>query len=81
MFKDQAKKGGDSQGFGVGEVLLLLSLSMDGLTGAVQVLFLVIIPSIACSNNGAYLPQQRIQFYYEAKETTAFLYYCRLFYN
>lgn len=37
MFKDQAKKSGDVQGFGIGEVLLLLSLTMDGLTGAVQV--------------------------------------------
>lgn len=37
MFKEQAKKGGDVQLFGVGEVLLVLSLTMDGLTGAVQV--------------------------------------------
>lgn len=39
MYKDQAKKsapGEDSQVFGVGELLLLLSLTMDGLTGAVQ---------------------------------------------
>lgn len=39
MYKDQAKKSdGDSQGIGIGEVLLLLSLTMDGLTGAVQVI-------------------------------------------
>lgn len=43
MFKEQAKKGGDAQGFGIGEVLLLLSLTMDGLTGAVQVLFCLLI--------------------------------------
>ncbi|XP_026317706.1 solute carrier family 35 member B1 homolog isoform X2 [Hyposmocoma kahamanoa] len=36
MFKEQAKKGGNPQRFGIGEVLLLLSLTMDGLTGAVQ---------------------------------------------
>ncbi|XP_028156322.1 solute carrier family 35 member B1 homolog [Ostrinia furnacalis] len=37
MYKDQVKKGSDdSQGFGVGELLLILSLTMDGLTGAVQ---------------------------------------------
>ncbi|CAG4984274.1 unnamed protein product [Parnassius apollo] len=38
MYKDQGKKtiANDSQGFGVGELLLLLSLTMDGLTGAVQ---------------------------------------------
>lgn len=42
MFKEQANKGGDAQAFGIGEVLLLLSLTMDGLTGAVQVLVLVI---------------------------------------
>lgn len=39
MYKDQVKKSdGDSQGIGIGEVLLLLSLTMDGLTGAVQVI-------------------------------------------
>lgn len=38
MYKDQGKKlNDDSQGVGIGEVLLLLSLTMDGLTGAVQV--------------------------------------------
>lgn len=38
MYKDQAKKVTDSsQSFGIGEVLLLLSLTMDGLLGAVQV--------------------------------------------
>ncbi|XP_072931303.1 solute carrier family 35 member B1 homolog [Epargyreus clarus] len=37
MYKDQgAKATSDSQGFGIGELMLLLSLSMDGLTGAVQ---------------------------------------------
>ncbi|CAH2103366.1 unnamed protein product [Euphydryas editha] len=37
MYKDQAKKSNDdSQGMGIGEVLLFLSLTMDGLTGAVQ---------------------------------------------
>lgn len=44
MYKDQAKKSvGDSQGIGIGEVLLLLSLTMDGLTGAVQVILLQMI--------------------------------------
>lgn len=38
MYKDQVKKSTDeSSGLGIGEFLLLLSLSMDGLTGAVQV--------------------------------------------
>lgn len=38
MYKDQAKKAIDSSsGMGVGELLLILSLIMDGLTGAVQV--------------------------------------------
>lgn len=37
MYKDQAKKATESTEFGVGEILLLLSLTMDGLTGAVQV--------------------------------------------
>ncbi|CAH2036048.1 unnamed protein product, partial [Iphiclides podalirius] len=37
MYKDQGKKTLDSsQSFGVGELLLILSLTMDGLTGAVQ---------------------------------------------
>ncbi|CAG4942565.1 unnamed protein product [Colias eurytheme] len=37
MFKDQAKKvTEESQGLGIGELLLFLSLTMDGLTGAVQ---------------------------------------------
>ncbi|XP_041987510.1 solute carrier family 35 member B1 homolog [Aricia agestis] len=37
MFKDQGKKTMDqTQGIGVGEILLCLSLTMDGLTGAVQ---------------------------------------------
>ncbi|XP_014364766.2 solute carrier family 35 member B1 homolog [Papilio machaon] len=37
MYKDQAKKStDDSQGMGIGELLLLVSLTMDGLTGAVQ---------------------------------------------
>lgn len=38
MFKEN--KGGtgyESQAFGIGELLLFLSLTMDGLTGAVQV--------------------------------------------
>lgn len=48
MFKEQAKKGADPQSFGIGEVLLLLSLTMDGLTGAVQVLILVNISFIYC---------------------------------
>ncbi|KAF9800635.1 hypothetical protein SFRURICE_014066 [Spodoptera frugiperda] len=38
MYKDQVKKtvADDSSMFGIGELLLLLSLTMDGLTGAVQ---------------------------------------------
>jgi len=37
MFKDNSKSTSDSSGFiGVGEFLLLLSLSMDGFTGAIQ---------------------------------------------
>ncbi|XP_075990759.1 solute carrier family 35 member B1 homolog meigo [Anticarsia gemmatalis] len=37
MYKDQAgKKVEESSGLGVGELLLILSLTMDGLTGAVQ---------------------------------------------
>ncbi|CAG9558176.1 unnamed protein product [Danaus chrysippus] len=36
MFKDQAKNATDYQQFGIGEILILLSLTMDGLTGAVQ---------------------------------------------
>ncbi|CAK1554725.1 unnamed protein product [Leptosia nina] len=37
MYKDQARKVVDeSQGFGIGELLLFCSLTMDGLTGAVQ---------------------------------------------
>ncbi|KAL0902730.1 hypothetical protein ABMA27_000538 [Loxostege sticticalis] len=38
MYKDQVKTtaADDSQGFGVGELLLIMSLTMDGLTGAVQ---------------------------------------------
>lgn len=38
MYKDQVKKtvADDSSTFGIGELLLLLSLTMDGLTGAVQ---------------------------------------------
>ncbi|XP_068633275.1 solute carrier family 35 member B1 homolog [Battus philenor] len=37
MYKDHEKNiSKDSQGIGVGEILLLLSLTMDGLTGAVQ---------------------------------------------
>ncbi|XP_077301876.1 solute carrier family 35 member B1 homolog meigo isoform X1 [Arctopsyche grandis] len=37
MYKDQVKKvTNESTEFGVGEILLLLSLTMDGLTGAVQ---------------------------------------------
>lgn len=42
MFKD---KGGDSKTesyFGMGELLLLLSLTMDGLTGAIQVSYFLI---------------------------------------
>lgn len=39
MYKDNAKAGSaNSQGFGVGELLLILSLILDGLTGAVQVI-------------------------------------------
>lgn len=38
MYKDQGKKAQDeSSGLGIGEILLFLSLTMDGLTGAVQV--------------------------------------------
>lgn len=38
MFKDGKKNAGadDAAGFGIGELLLILSLSMDGLTGAIQ---------------------------------------------
>lgn len=36
MYKDQKRVNDDTQGFGIGEVLLILSLTMDGLTGAVQ---------------------------------------------
>lgn len=36
MYKDQGSKSDDSSGFSVGELLLILSLTMDGLTGAVQ---------------------------------------------
>ncbi|XP_046977031.1 solute carrier family 35 member B1 homolog [Vanessa cardui] len=37
MYKDQEKLPNDeSQGMGIGEILLLMSLTMDGLTGAVQ---------------------------------------------
>lgn len=39
MYKDQGnKKVEESQGVGIGELLLCLSLLMDGLTGAVQVI-------------------------------------------
>lgn len=37
MFKEQTKPGSDSGSTGIGELLLVLSLTMDGLTGAVQV--------------------------------------------
>lgn len=38
MYKDQGKKTMDeSSRIGIGEILLFLSLTMDGLTGAVQV--------------------------------------------
>ncbi|XP_013136527.1 PREDICTED: solute carrier family 35 member B1 homolog [Papilio polytes] len=36
MYKDQGKKTSDDSGMGIGELLLLVSLTMDGLTGAVQ---------------------------------------------
>lgn len=36
MFKDSKKASVDNVGFGIGELLLVLSLTMDGLTGAVQ---------------------------------------------
>ena len=36
MFKDGKTSGSEDASFGMGEVLLILSLSMDGLTGAVQ---------------------------------------------
>ncbi|XP_047544094.1 solute carrier family 35 member B1 homolog [Vanessa atalanta] len=37
MYKDQEKvPNDDTQGMGIGEILLLMSLTMDGLTGAVQ---------------------------------------------
>lgn len=39
MYKDQTKSAGEQAAMGVGELLLLLSLVMDGLTGAVQVIF------------------------------------------
>lgn len=39
IYKDsnKAASADESQGLGVGEILLILSLIMDGLTGAVQV--------------------------------------------
>ena len=37
MFKDKAKSSQQDIGFGLGELLLILSLTMDGLTGGVQV--------------------------------------------
>lgn len=37
MFKDKAGAVHQETSFGLGELLLLLSLGMDGLTGAVQV--------------------------------------------
>lgn len=37
MFKERTKSTQSENSFGVGELLLLLSLVMDGLTGAVQV--------------------------------------------
>lgn len=37
MFKDNASNNQIDSSFGIGEILLLLSLTMDGLTGAVQV--------------------------------------------
>lgn len=44
MYKDQPKKATEEvMGFGIGEVLLILSLVMDGLTGAVQVTLQFII--------------------------------------
>ncbi|KAJ3656768.1 hypothetical protein Zmor_015817 [Zophobas morio] len=36
MFKDKAKSSQQDIGFGLGELLLILSLTMDGLTGGVQ---------------------------------------------
>lgn len=37
MFKEKAGGSKNESYFGMGELLLLLSLTMDGLTGAVQV--------------------------------------------
>jgi solute carrier family 35 (UDP-galactose transporter), member B1 len=46
MYKDQGKKAvssDDSQGLGIGELLLIMSLTMDGLTGAIQVIITIMI--------------------------------------
>lgn len=44
MYKDQVKSTAtEYTSFGVGETLILLSLTMDGLTGAVQVEFVTFI--------------------------------------
>lgn len=38
MYKDQgSSSSGENAAFGIGQLLLILSLTMDGLTGAVQV--------------------------------------------
>lgn len=39
MLKDKVSKDGQESSFGLGELLIVLSLIMDGLTGAVQVCF------------------------------------------
>lgn len=38
MFKDKVSKASGNSAFGLGEILLLLSLTMDGLNGAIQVI-------------------------------------------
>lgn len=50
MYKDQVKKtvADDSSTFGIGELLLLLSLTMDGLTGAVQVIYNFLLNIVRC---------------------------------
>lgn len=42
MYKDQVKTATVDSGFGLGELLLILSLTMDGLTGAVQVYIILL---------------------------------------
>lgn len=46
MYKDKSGQSKFETSFGLGELLLLLSLTMDGLTGAVQVLSLYIFNNL-----------------------------------